>query len=481
MSSKQVQMWISSDQINVTAEEDVFKIILAWIDHDKSKRKKYFAELFRQVRLVYVSREFLCSNIATNDLVNDNEDCLGLVKDAMRLIESKDYDNLPVTPRKSLTTAVLVAICPLEGIQFYFPQEDRWYSFKGEKPFYFRNSYFVSCHGKIYGKQFAYYNEKQLCEPRMVSYNPYSNNWMTLPYKEDRDFKQIFVVNDDEMYALVSEPCAECWRCYKRSQGWITLPGSYSAETQVIVCDKDHHVSFIIKYKPESNSWEDISTFSHLNLRHNFCIVGKDNVIYFIGGAEWSGTGYTYLADVDRYDLRKNQWDKVADIQMARSCATGAVANGKIFIAGGVNRMERLQCEMFKETTNEWLYIRKFGSSSDRISKLLSVDDRLYALAKHTMFDREVQLSDPFLKQIVCFDPDKYLWNRKIEIPANMDWVNNACSMRIFKGFLDDEEKKEDTRESSVQSSHDLSSSPLQDNREQACLKERRQCKCFIF
>ena len=42
MSRREVEMWISSDEINVSAEEDVFNIILAWIDHDRSGRKKYF-------------------------------------------------------------------------------------------------------------------------------------------------------------------------------------------------------------------------------------------------------------------------------------------------------------------------------------------------------------------------------------------------------------------------------------------------------
>ncbi|XP_078346802.1 kelch-like protein 2 [Oculina patagonica] len=68
MSSKEAEMWISSDEIDVSAEEDVFKFILAWIAHDKSKRKKYFAELFRHVRLLYVSRDFLISDVVTNDL-----------------------------------------------------------------------------------------------------------------------------------------------------------------------------------------------------------------------------------------------------------------------------------------------------------------------------------------------------------------------------------------------------------------------------
>ena len=72
-------MWISSDEIDVSAEEEAFTLILTWIDREKSERKKYFAELFREVRLVYVSRDYLLSDIVTNDLVNDNEGCMDLV------------------------------------------------------------------------------------------------------------------------------------------------------------------------------------------------------------------------------------------------------------------------------------------------------------------------------------------------------------------------------------------------------------------
>ena len=35
----------------------MFKFILARIDHDRSKRQKYFPELFRHVRLVFASRD----------------------------------------------------------------------------------------------------------------------------------------------------------------------------------------------------------------------------------------------------------------------------------------------------------------------------------------------------------------------------------------------------------------------------------------
>lgn len=113
LSSEEVKKWISRDDINVSAEQDVFKIILTWIDHNKSERMKYFAELFRQVRLVYVSRDSLSNDVATNDLVNNNECGLELLKDAMNLIESNNSKNMFVQPpRKSLETPIIVLFVP---------------------------------------------------------------------------------------------------------------------------------------------------------------------------------------------------------------------------------------------------------------------------------------------------------------------------------------------------------------------------------
>ena len=39
-------MWISSDEIDVSAEEDVFKIIVAWIDYDRNLRKTFLPTCF---------------------------------------------------------------------------------------------------------------------------------------------------------------------------------------------------------------------------------------------------------------------------------------------------------------------------------------------------------------------------------------------------------------------------------------------------
>ena len=55
----------------IDAEENVFEIILRWIDHDKSERSGKFSEVFSHVRLTCVSRDYLLSHVVTNDLVKE--------------------------------------------------------------------------------------------------------------------------------------------------------------------------------------------------------------------------------------------------------------------------------------------------------------------------------------------------------------------------------------------------------------------------
>ncbi|KAL9956829.1 hypothetical protein ACROYT_G038372 [Oculina patagonica] len=418
MSSKEIEVFISSDEINVNAEEGIFNIILSWINHDKSKRKKYFAELFRHVRLVYVTRDFLCKDIVTNDLVRDSEGCLDLVEDAIKLIESKDLSNLSVTPRKSLETSVMV-IESRENILCYFPREDKWCSLGSSSPkhtFTMESVSLISCRGNLYRvAQTPVWSARRL----LARYNPFSNKWMSLPSRYRYKYlHQMFVTKEDEMFALESFPFGE---------------------------RKDHDVFFITKYKSESNSWEEISPFVHLG-RFSSCIVAKDDFIYFIGGVTKNGNGEpNFLTVVDRYDLKNDQWSKVADIHEGRCYLMGAAVNEKIFVAGS-NKSDCMDfssktyhCEVYDETTNEWQVIASLNGGL--LEKLLVLDDKLYAVCS-VMFTAK----DTCVK-VECYDPVKDKWNLKNErtLPRGFSRTDErdrysakVCSMRIYKEFLAD-------------------------------------------
>ncbi|KAL9956791.1 hypothetical protein ACROYT_G038329 [Oculina patagonica] len=377
-------------------------------------------------------KPFAEKDIVTNDLVKDSEGCLDLVEDAVKLIESKDFSNLSVTPRKSLETSVIV-IESRENILCYFPRENKWCNLGSSCPEVTLTRFFVSCRGNLWQSDhsrdfnFAWMKGMVLnpYERRLVRYNPFSSKWMLLPWIDIEtsmiaSLLQIFVTKENEMFAL----------------------------------EKRRDVLFITKYKPESNSWEDISSFDKLD-RNHLCIVAKDDFIYFIGGLEFEGGRPTnFLTDVDRYDLRKDQWNKVADMHKGPWCHWGAAVNDKVFVAGhGMShrgRRSRIRsadllsvkyhCEVYDETTDEWQVI---ASLNGRLQKLLVLDGKLYAVCSVM-----ITLTDtPTCAKVKCYDPVNDKWNLKNErtLPRgfsrrdqNATYSAKICSMRIYKEFLAD-------------------------------------------
>ena len=427
LSSKDVEMWISKDEIHVGAEEDVFKIILTWIDHNKSERKKYFAELFRQVRLVYVSRDSLRSDIVMNDLVKHNEGCLDLVNKVMSSIHSKNYDHPSVKPRKSLETPLIV-VCAEVYILCYFPRENRWCEFAENLFSNLSDCELASCCGKLY---FLKPNSSSIIHSTLHRYDSFSNTWKLVPYEEDRYLRQIFVRNDDEMFALVTEKCLECDNLSCLCCRGLSGEPPFSRRKKLN--------SVLTRYKPESNSWEEITSFD-FGLREGMCIVTKDSFIYFIGGGVIVQRLDKSLRIAERYDLQTNRWDKVADIQEERMFACGAASRGRIFVAGGMRDHGGLvsnTCEVYSEATNEWHFVASLISRPGVLSSMVCIDDKLYVVGGY---------EDDYRKErkLQCYDPEKNKWSDEVEIPMSLERARglykcyfNACSMRVFTGFLD--------------------------------------------
>ena len=419
MSSKELIKWISSEQIVINAEEDVFKIILIWINGDKLERKKYFPQLFRQVRLPYVSRDYLRGHIMTNCFVKDDKFCLNLVKGTLKVIDGQVNYTFSVKPRKSLHTPVVVTClsCMKKRGQIlcYFPREDLWCELNGTVP---SNSDGVmfSCHGKLYF----------ICrtvEPSLLCYDSVINCWTSLPFNEERRLLQIFVGNENEAYALFCEGRT----CEKR------------------------RLSTITKYNPKSNSWKDVSSSFDLGEREGICIVAKDNFVYFLGGGKKIPTGGglyqpityepTLTRDADRYDLVKDKWDKMADMRAARWGAKAAIAHEKIFITGGIvpgyhgitkegfhHFGIRFNFEMYNEATNEWQSIADLSVPSDSYIQgtMMCIDGQLCVLG--------VYLDKRAVGQIEAYDPEKNVWSKKTDIPIgrmfSMD-ILMSCNMIV--------------------------------------------------
>ena len=151
--SHEVEKWISSDEIAIDAKENVFEIILRWIDHEKSERSLKFGELFRHVRLTTISRDILLRDVVTNELLKENEACLESVTAALNCIDQSTDCNVsrPHCPRKAMETGVIVLTDYFGEVRpcFYVPATDEWYYLPAAegKP---NVRHIVSCRGKVF-------------------------------------------------------------------------------------------------------------------------------------------------------------------------------------------------------------------------------------------------------------------------------------------------------------------------------------------
>ena len=80
---------VSNNELNVNEEKTVFEAMIAWVKADEENRKQHVCSLFEQIRLPFVSSEFIVDHIISEDLIKRCLRCRDVID------EAKDYHLLP--------------------------------------------------------------------------------------------------------------------------------------------------------------------------------------------------------------------------------------------------------------------------------------------------------------------------------------------------------------------------------------------------
>ena len=385
LEAKEVERWISSDEISVAVEADVFKIVLKWIEQNKCERTASFEELFRHVRLASLSRDFL-TDVVTNKLVEGNSRCLSLVLDALRLTAFPEKENVPQSSRKGLESRAIVA-CGGKYTFCYLPEKDEW-------------------------KRLADGLTVRKDGTRMLSY---------------RDQLYVFPsYGKGERY----DPVVNSWCTLDLSFTWPTKVAVVRGEIYAIEVNTSTTKSIVKRYDFERCSLETALS-SHEGCREASCIVAAGNHLYVCGGR----INGVYVTKAERFDTVENKWEEIANMKQRRGDAFGVASEGKIFVAGGQDSQTYLQtCEMFNISTSEWQFIASL--TVDRLcGSLVCLKGTLYVLGG-TYGSGGSQLS------VECYDPTEDKWILKTTIPAKMISKGNkdtftGCVLKLSKGVLD--------------------------------------------
>ena len=391
LEAKEVAVWISSDEIAVKAEADVFKIMLKWVEHGKTERKAAFEELFRHVRLSFLSRDFL-EDVVTNELVRENLACVKLVMDAtVKMATFTSDDDLPQSPRKGLETRVILA----------------------------RGGKFTFC------------------------YLPEKNQWKRLPDgSTDRNQKTQMLTFRDQLFTFDEfskaekyDPVFNCW-----SMSDLIDVLAYSAIVTVVKGDvysievnKPVGKSTIKRYNVELCTWQTVVE-SPQGCRNSSCAIASGSYLYLLGGSVPGNA--SYVSKAERFNIVETHWEEIADMQQGRGGAFGVASEEKIFVAGGLSEKRKVskKCEMYNVSTNEWHFIgslntwRMYGS-------MVCLSGTLYVLGG-TKNNRDRLLS------VECYDSTEDKWIEKTSIPVEgyapgSKSTFTGCVMKLCKGVLE--------------------------------------------
>ena len=384
LEAKEVERWISSDEISVAVEADVFKIVLKWIEQKISARKASFQQLFGHVRLAFLSRDFLL-DVVTNDLVEENSDCFKLLSKAINLPGFLTEENFSQSSRKGLETRAIVA-CGGNYTFCYLQEKDEWKRLGGGLSERDEDTQMINHRDQLYA--FSFHGE-------IERYDAICNRWS---FWDHLKFVRKVTVVRGEIYS--------------------------------IEFDTSSRKSTVKRFNVERCTWQTVLS-SHEGCRIWSCVVSAGNHLYVCGGRLEDD----FVTKAERFDTVGNKWEEIASMQQARADSLGVATEGKIFVAGGREDWGSCleTCEMFNISTNEWQFIGSLNVPRTNGS-MVCLKGTLYVLGGTN--DERSELS------VECYDPTEDKWIEKTTIPVEFfpeydDDTFTGCVLKLSKGVLD--------------------------------------------
>ncbi|XP_078370447.1 kelch-like protein 7 [Oculina patagonica] len=403
LSVTQVVEWVSSDDITVKAEEEVFQVIVKWMERDESRKHQNFLELFCHIRLIYVSRSFVFNVILPHPLVKDSASCTGLVHDAMKELSNGTEECYFVQPpRRCLKThedAIVACGMKTKQTLCYLPSENKWYKMAGMMETVSRQNHLGStistCHGKLYIA-----TQSSAGECTVERYDPSGNSWAPV--------KSFAGATMYKLSAVVS------------FRGFLYVVGG----------NKENETDHVHKYNPDTNLWQEVAPMSIA--RCCVCAVADSNSLYAIGGLSQNVT----LDVVEKFDPEKNCWKRIASTLEKKWNACGAVVRGKVFLFGGFTDSESITSysnliEMYDPSTNMWSSIEHMGAPiPPYIFSAVNFKGKVFVIGA----SRGARRFHSFSLQ--AYDVDKNEWEYCSFIAANHR-LFSVAALRIPRDILD--------------------------------------------
>ncbi|XP_077979297.1 kelch-like protein 24 [Glandiceps talaboti] len=311
LSEKRLKDLIKED-LCVNSEEVVYQSLLRWIGYDTHNRKLCFPQLFKCIRLQYISSTYLKRDIMTASLVTESKECMEMID------------------------------CFLQGKLSSVPE--RMY-----------NEIIVNIHGYNYNS-----NHGVSTLDKIHCYDPRTDKWFELPnFSLDKGDKIASACNvTNNIFVLTKQ--GKTWLFQSQTKEWIGCTGLFRTRHnhQMVAVDEyvyklggqDSHTwsTTVNRYCTLTDSWDTVTPM--LGTR---CIAATvcNGLIYAVTGSH---------NGLECYDPKTNTWTQVATLPEPESAQAVSFNSQLYILMHGCNFL----CYNLEE--RQWKYIGRLASHKSR-------------------------------------------------------------------------------------------------------------------
>ena len=385
---------LSSDDLEINNEMDVYKAVLTWLLHDLKSRKQEMMDVISCVRFPLLSTPTLSSLASTDDqlLPGDTsvKDFVIQVKNAQRLRSTKSRQKIAAFKKQSLThrkSSTAVSVIGgysgdfVKSCETYDIKSDSWevngLDLPSDKHFHWIGTIGMRLYA-LGGDSIASINQVMssfaTSAATFLQTTAFATGWeceATLPH--DCSNMQVCVMNECIYLcgeAVVDDTPVYGISCYNPSTGiWeflTTLPksrvlggftayngklylvGGMDPSTEMVMTNLD-------SYDPETKRWEALP--SCVTGRYHVGVAVLDNCLYLIGGiGDEGGQINIQLQTVECFSFKTKEWSEAAPLSLPRAGMAVCVFSGRMFVAGGetTSSLHSTSVEVFHPEVGKW-------------------------------------------------------------------------------------------------------------------------------
>ncbi|CAK9291986.1 unnamed protein product [Gordionus sp. m RMFG-2023] len=380
--SSQLIEILSSDDLNIRNEEQVFKAVMAWVQYNVADRKQYLYKVLQHVRLPLMKAKFLVGTVGIHPLIRGEPTCRDLVD------EAKDYLLLPLerpalqttrtrhrrSANRSQVLYVAGGWCNGDAIASLERFDSETGDWKMGAPMHKRRCGVgvAALRGLLYA---VGGHDGQSYLDSVERYDPETNSWAcdVAPTSTCRTSVGVAVL-DNFLYAVGGQDGMSCLNIVERynpvTNKWTRVASMKTRRLGVAVAVLGHYLyavggadgtsplNTVERYDAISNRWTSVSGMRHR--RKHLGAACYKGYVYAVGGRDDTRE----LDSVERYDPRTDTWTPLPDMNSRRSGVGLAVVNGSLVAVGGFDGATYLKsAEVFDLALEAW---RAFGSMNFR-------------------------------------------------------------------------------------------------------------------